>query len=519
MEKNIHNDPLDDYVRNTFDDYEENPAADMWSRVAGNLPPNAAPRPRAFARYRLRIAAALILLLLFSGLVCTHFFYEKKWQNTAGNTAATQTNPAETTGRESVFSEKTPPEAAQHTSNTAFPAQETAPMKSAAATDRTAGPLRADAPGRTAASPARPEQNTPVSIASEPNQPGAPPLPPANPAPLPAEQTSLPAGRPDPTLPPGQTTTQPPATSNSAPALPRPVAGVALLESPLRALPHREAARPAMGVIARPPAAPTHRTPGWYIGLHATPQRTFEQASAPAHRPGLRPVFVGEPERPGVSADWWFRAGKSLTRRIGLESGIGYGEATRKAVHTARFRFADGITNPGGPLTRRNYTYDLSTYGGSAAVSLRMEPVDGSAPVPDDEPVVARISTTERVQVLRIPLLLTCRLGNGRVQAVAKTGLTGNFFLKNDIEVTARASQNNRLRFVQNAANSVALERTDNLFLGYWASAGVAYHWGRHLRFVAEPAVAGNFARRDAQGRRLPDHVSAGLNVGLNWVF
>ena len=75
---------------------------------------------------------------------------------------------------------------------------------------------------------------------------------------------------------------------------------------------------------------------------------------------------------------------------------------------------------------------------------------------------------------------------------------------------------NIELRFAQSADNFV-FERTNTFFLGYWASAGIEFRWNRRLSIVAEPAVSGNFARQDAQGHRLPDHLLAGVNVGLNW--
>jgi len=232
----------------------------------------------------------------------------------------------------------------------------------------------------------------------------------------------------------------------------------------------------------------------------------------------MRPVFVGQSERPDVSTDWWLRVGKTMGGRFGLESGIGFSESTRTTAHTARFRFADGAIHSGGsgPGQRRNFAYDLNTYGGSASVSLRMESADASVPVADAEPVVVKISTVEQAQLLRIPLLLTYRMGAGRVHAVAKAGIVGNFFLKNELAISARASQNNRLRFAQHT-DTFVFERTDNFFLGYWASAGVEFRWNRRLSIVAEPAVSGNFARQDAQGRRLPDHLLAGVNVGVNW--
>ncbi|MDO8971896.1 MAG: hypothetical protein Q7U74_14475, partial [Saprospiraceae bacterium] len=80
MEENIHDDKLDDYVRQSFEDYEESPPADMWGRVAADLEPAAeAPVPLvAYRRYAWQAIAAAVILMLLSTLVCEHLYYEEK---------------------------------------------------------------------------------------------------------------------------------------------------------------------------------------------------------------------------------------------------------------------------------------------------------------------------------------------------------------------------------------------------------------------------------------------------------
>ena len=83
MEKNIHNDHLDDYVRKSFEDYEENPASDMWGRIEEELPP-VVPEPvvrpgiGSIRRYFWQMSAAAAILLLISSLVCGRLYYENK---------------------------------------------------------------------------------------------------------------------------------------------------------------------------------------------------------------------------------------------------------------------------------------------------------------------------------------------------------------------------------------------------------------------------------------------------------
>lgn len=47
MEKNIHDDRLDDFVKKSFDGYSEEPGMDMWDRIEVGLPPEEPGKPWA----------------------------------------------------------------------------------------------------------------------------------------------------------------------------------------------------------------------------------------------------------------------------------------------------------------------------------------------------------------------------------------------------------------------------------------------------------------------------------------
>jgi len=513
MEKNIHNDPLDDYVRQTFDDHEEQPANNMWSRIESELPAvPAVPAWRMFFLHnRFGLAAAAILLLL-SGLVCEHFYYENKLRNLRDQ-AGLQNNRDSDTARIA---------ARAYPSGTGF--SESCPTSLSSdmcvTEQNIACRLRAKhlSDDKFVGQASRIELNSPASkdVQTTTSRNQALPFTKEEPGTEHAQahlHTASPESRDQAGLSPeaamGYEHHPAPPTANPQLA--------PLPKLPVQPISCDQVSLPPGGGFGN--VIPARTLSGWYIGLYATPHRTYETVATTAHRPGMRPVFTGQSDGPDIATGWWLRIGKSTGRRWGLESGIGFSESARTTTHTARFRFADGAIHPGGPGPvgqRRNFSYDLNAYGGSASVSLRMESADASAPVAEAEPVVVKISTAEHAQLLHIPLLLTYRMGHGRLTAVVKTGLTGNVFLKNDLVISARTSQNNRLRFAQNA-DSFMFEQSGNFFLGYWASAGLEFRWSRRLSLVAEPAVSGNFPREDTQGRRLPNQILAGVNVGLNW--
>ena len=150
-----------------------------------------------------------------------------------------------------------------------------------------------------------------------------------------------------------------------------------------------------------------------------------------------------------------------------------------------------------------------------------MEQTNPTVPPPaDNEQVPLKITTTERAELLRVPLLAAYQLGKGRLRGQLKAGLVGNFFLKNELDISAQVSQNARLRPLEGRSGySVSLGQPKKFALGYWLSAGAEFKLSRHLSLVAEPSFAGDFARKDASGQRLPERLAWGLNVGAQYCF
>lgn len=500
MENKIHDDQLDDYVRKSFEDYEEDPAPDMWARVERDLAP-ASRLPRvSIWQNRWRVAAAAAIVLLLFGLVGEHFYYQKKISALSVRRGAEQALPAEK-NMESIETNATQsrPSAAPGPAPALHEQQFLKVEKSPSSEQRQKVEASRQDSAYFISNKLPPIEK---NFADQSSQPQV------------SQSTSLP-NKPEEIVP-----TAPDPLSGiennmldangafSKLAVLEPLAGsISLLPSSMPAPPSR------IQVDIEPVREPT----GWYAGLHITPHFVLDNSPAPLRRPGGRPVFVSRQETPDFSSVAWLKIGKKLDSRWSLESGIGYSALSRTAVHTPHFRFGDGITDS--VAGWRRFSYDLGAYSGSAAVSLGMERAD-SDPISDNEPVWLRIQTSERVQLLRIPLLAACRLGTGRLHAVVKAGVVGNFFLKNELDIAARVSQNNRFRPVQgNGSYTVQLEQSGAFFLGYWLSAGGEFKLSRHIGIIAESSFLGDFARRDAAGQRLPNPLSMGLNVGTNYYF
>jgi hypothetical protein len=528
MEKNIHDDRLDDYVRKSFEEYEESPASDMWGRIEQELPPVGqkpvtGPANRPIRRYLWQMSAAASILLLISSLVCGRLYYENRIREIS---AAQQNIPSES-------------KATQKSAQSPYPAESVTANKEAnqehasASKGTTAALYTADSPTNRIPSSSTRQTEAPLkngSIHTKTLSAGVIVTP--TPA-IPGNATVASGHNMTETALPAIATTERTPTQANA------VDHSAAIEhagddtatpgdfpTPINDLPILEPKKITFIAYTVPgfqqpsfPIKPSRTPSGWYLGLQITPTLLVEKENA--SRPGtIRPHVISTQEKLHFTADYWLKAGKQLSGRWGFESGIGYRTLERSNMHRARFRFMNGRPGGGGQTSSYDFDYDLDTYGGSTEVTLRMEQVDSNTVVPEDEPLQFQVKTSERLQLLRLPVLLTAHMGRGRLTGVLKAGLIGNVALRNEIEIVTRVSENTRFRPGE-GSNAYILrpDKTQKFFMGYQVSAGLEYRPTKHFSWVLEPTLAGDFARKNSAGKQLPAIVTVGLNAGMNYYF
>lgn len=515
MEKNIHDDRLDDYVRKSFEDYEEWPAADMWERVEGALPlveaPVAAPKfgMRVFWS---RMAVAATILLLLSALVCNHLYYENRLLQmavqqqhkdvdvatpSAPSPAPSAGNPTDRNGSVSqanaqgmlqetnagISVEKVQPDAGkQHDSHPVVPS-----TTSTSTTNVQLAPTH--------------QPGNPMAASELPLLPPPPAITPLDHPAAPQQAlVDLPAAAPD-----------------SAPNYSLKINNLSPIDlintSPL-------VYQPSFSTpIIRPLPTPDVLAARWYVGIHSTPVLLVEK-TGPERPAGLRPRLVSTQVKTNFSADYWLKVGRKGSGIWGFESGVGYRTVERTTTHTARFRLMNGRLYTGAQERGYDFDYDLDTYSGSMEVTMRMEQVDPAANLPESEPVRIQVTAREQTSMLRIPLVATATLGKNRLQTVFKAGLLGNVILDRQLDIIARSSENTLLQPGQGAqAYSLRQASTGNVFLGYQVSGGLEYRTGKHFSWVLEPSLAGEFPRKNNAGRQLPSITTVGVNAGVNYWF
>ena len=94
MEKDLYNDRLEDYVKKSFEDYEEIPPGDMWNRIEEVLPTQEpVRRPLVFLyQYKWQIAAASVIMLLACRLLLVQSYYEQQLRSIAAQNQTVSSN-------------------------------------------------------------------------------------------------------------------------------------------------------------------------------------------------------------------------------------------------------------------------------------------------------------------------------------------------------------------------------------------------------------------------------------------
>lgn len=531
MEKNIQDERLDDYVRKSFEDYEEAPASDMWGRIEAELPPvvpesgTTAGRP-PIRRYLWQMTAAAAILLLISSLVCGRLYYENKIREISAIQGTEQRGGDQKSAQAPypAGSDLMPTEQkSTSTGHTDLSSHHAALPKPSGSPNLESNTTSLPKIGSNKSSVTHVTSAVVPTVSSSPR-----PSDISEKAVADALSTDhLPAANPVISTPEKPENQSMNAENNSVASAANKVADridtlAQINDFQLLANKNTPFVQYAFAGFQTPviPVRPLRTPSGWYLGLHLTPTLLVEKTET--DRPTtIRPRVISSQEKTHFTADYWLKAGKHLQGRWGIETGIGYRAIERNTMHRARFRFINGRPgNPGGQMRSYDFDYDLDTYGGSTEVTLRMEQVDSNTVVPEDEPLQFQVKTSERLQLLRVPALVTARLGQGRLTGVLKAGLIGNVVLRNEIEIVTRVSENTRFRPGQgNNAYILRPDKTHKFFAGYQVSAGLEYRPLKHFSWVLEPSLSGDFARKNSAGKQLPSIVTIGLNAGMNYYF
>jgi hypothetical protein len=282
--------------------------------------------------------------------------------------------------------------------------------------------------------------------------------------------------------------------------------------------------------IAKVLLKPSKNPSNWY--LSATLNRRIEQDIKDDFRGGgpdnHNDIRNGAKEK--YTQDFALNIGKKINRRVGFETGLIYNNSSSVSSHSPDFKKRDGRRRgggghggPGGPGGGHDhdldFEYNLHTYSGVATVNLRMTQADSTALVDDDEPLNLKVTTKEVVRILRIPLLATYTLGKGRLLLNTKIGLNASVFLRNNLEITGLDAQNIVFKPESDYKPMSSFQSPSKVKLAFAISTGLEYRLTKCLSLLLEPNLVRDFESQSEIHKFQPNHLSLGLNAGVKMRF
>ncbi len=446
MEKNQHNDPLDQYVRRVFDNFEPDPSKQMWGRIEQALDEQEQEKKPFFWRF----AAAAAILLLSAGLLYSHLYYTSQLK--------TLESALEAASKQALANTSTPGE----------------PLHLSTSLPTTPEPMLSYSLSQVA------PQKRSFSTAYLPKMGTT----------KDTHESLLPETQP--------MSKQP---------------GLATLPLVLQPLPNPTLAPTPTDF----PATLKKTQSAWYTRFSFAQPFAKERLSRPPSPQGGRPPRWQNSDPQLEIQDYSFLIGKTFPSNWGFETGLTYRKIEKSSIHRPEFRMRDGRPHsPSFPSPPQfDFSYQLETYGGETAITVRVDQQDTDMVNPE-EPLSLQVASKETLNLIRLPLLGTARIGNGAFQLSAKAGLVGNFIARQQLAIQQSSSQNGRFQpgdperafQIQNASRGT-------FFMGYLLSAGLEFRPFPKVGLSLEPTIAGDFQRKGVGKARLPQLQTTGIQLGL----
>ncbi|MEZ4960347.1 MAG: outer membrane beta-barrel protein [Saprospiraceae bacterium] len=510
MEDNLQNDKLEEFLKNSFEDYSENPPGDLWGRIEGGLAPAPATPVRFLRWWGVAAAAAVVAFILIG----QHIYFTKKIdtlskkleQNKEKLEGLEKDN--KTLGLQKTDDSGSAPQALE---------QKHLEGNDEAAREKNTSQKKPESPIIQYQTPASPAQNT-----STGNRPPNIEMPSG------LAQTNVLQQPPLQSLPtPGQAIAADQEDVNREPAgatANAPAPGLLPSKSTLLLA---EGTMPALSLVPVQPLTRPVRTPGRLsVGVHAMPMTTSEKITS--LKPGMphpdKKVFSESTQSEGTTFYAGLTAEYQASRHFYIGSGLDYRKTSITANHEAEFRFKDRRPHGGGHGGgehgfEHDFLYDLNTAAGLVEVEIRAEQADTTFDFSDDDEIDLSVSTRQDLKYLSVPLYGRYELGKGTFRLYIRGGMVANFLQSNNFAINDVRSDNPNLRFDGKQQPGGTPQNLQTLSLDYLAGIGMDVALTKHLKLRLEPALSGSLTSSHNNPFIKSSQFSMGVNAGAMYVF
>jgi len=504
MEDKLHNDGLEDFLRKSFDQFDDSPSDGLWDKIETDLATPVVSPLGSIRLWWVGVAAAVLLVLV----VGQHFYYSNEITQLSKLLEQKDAELKQIEEEQHTAPLDQPSESQQKEE---FPAGETSP------TELPVEPKQPAIAGANQAQNQAPKFGSKKYGADQNLKPGI------------VNEVEISAAKLGNTpslikMPLGQ-----PTEGNNVAAEALPIPRLAKTPGSIDVLGLREIVNsssiPQLALVDIPPDPifPAKVSKKFTVGIHHTEMTTRERISTIIQRPAMMGgmhVFDNRSSGDGRTQ----LTGISFACRTGggwfVESGANLRSTEFTNLHRPELKFKDRFVPSGnhGP-NEFGFQYSLNTAAGLVGIEVRADQADPGVAISEEEDIKIEVTTKQTLKYVSIPFLVGRQFGLGRLNLNLKAGLMGNFLSSSSFEVTDVSFLNAHFR----SGNSMRPRGTGPVLkdasFDLMVAAGLEYGLGNGWSASVSPSILKSSGSRHADRYIQSTSFSAGLDVGLNYSF
>lgn len=272
-----------------------------------------------------------------------------------------------------------------------------------------------------------------------------------------------------------------------------------------------------------PAITPNSQGQRFSIGVHRTEMATNERISRTIQRPNPmndRRIFSGRMTNRGNTQITGISAAMDLKKGWFVESGINLRKTTFEINHNVQLQFKDRrnppVNPPGGDY---RFEYALSTASGLMEIDVRASQTDMGQVIGEEEDIKIEVNTEHNIKYVSLPLLLGHRFGFGRLKLEVQAGLMANFLTNNSFSITKVTIDHPRLHGSNTAKPKGIAPNLKQSTVDFMATTGLSYELGGGWSASLTPTLLVSSSSRHFDQYVQSKSVSTGIEFGLNYRF
>ena len=254
------------------------------------------------------------------------------------------------------------------------------------------------------------------------------------------------------------------------------------------------------------------------IGIHHAYLSTREKMARVIQRPmgGSSPVFNNTKAMTGTTKMTGITAVYQTKNHWLFESGVNCRGTTMSTSHHAQLRFMD--RQPNGTDHQYDFEYALNTSAGVVDIEVRADQTDPTQTINEFEKINIEIIAEQVIDYVSVPFLIGRQIGNGRMNATIKSGVLFNFLTRQSFGVSGSILNNNlrNSRAMFSRRNGIGLKNTTTDLI---AAIGLNYELNRKWTTHVSPIIIVPMGTRHNDPYIKSSGISAGIDLGIRFNF